>query len=172
MCGILHHFTCASCAVCPHHYWCGGYGFLPEGLNALRHSPWPHTWHWHGPGTEEGQWNVHQGREGEWAEVCRLSLFKVISGFQLIRSFSLLRESGYNKTAIIEESETESLSMAVSLCRRTHSHPSVSLIECSGSKERMYLRVHCLNETGRDSHSLHFFHVRHWSVCLLLGLND
>lgn len=27
---------------------------LSEELNALRHSPWPHTWHWHGVGTEQG----------------------------------------------------------------------------------------------------------------------
>lgn len=41
-----------------------------------------------------GQCNVHQSREGEWAEVCRLSPFKVNSGFQLISSVFLAKIMG------------------------------------------------------------------------------
>lgn len=36
---------------------------LPEGLDALRSSLWPHLWHWHGAGTEERpvEWPLRQG---------------------------------------------------------------------------------------------------------------
>lgn len=74
------------CFLCSHHYLFVAIAVLPEGLDAQRSSLWPRLWHWQWcwHRGEASEMSIEAGREG--AEACRLSLFMVNSGFQLICS--------------------------------------------------------------------------------------